>query len=199
MYFDFRTPPWMYSSESAAGPDASKAPQSLPYPTGDVRAMRLLECLSFINPEGHNVPGQINVNTAPAEVLSMVPILNEHPAWDRAVLAYRWRTTFRDLRIPEYYRSGSFDFTDSVGADARYPGYGIRSLGELEIPLSALFGAATLNGAKPSGPMCSTFARCAATRLWSTRTWRRSSRTPLPRGVRQFPNLVSDRSQLRQR
>ncbi len=143
VYFDFRTPPWVYSSGRSAGPDAAPIPENPPYPPGDLRAMRLLECLSFVDSgKDSSVPGQVNVNTAPAEVLSMIPILNDRAGWVSAILAYRWRTTSDDPRIPFGYRSTYYDFRDSVGPSAKYPGYGIRSLGELEIPLSFPFATA---------------------------------------------------------
>ncbi|HEY4330764.1 MAG TPA: hypothetical protein VGN88_13570, partial [Phycisphaerae bacterium] len=139
VHFDFRTPPWMFGSAANMGPDEAEGAQvARPYPTGDVRAMKLLDCLTFLTGPAR-IPGQINVNTAPAEVLATIPIFDGRPWWVGGILAYRWRTTSMDPRIPTTYQSGLYDFSDSWGPAARYPGYGIRSMGELEIPLSFTF------------------------------------------------------------
>jgi hypothetical protein len=48
------------------------------------------------------------------------------------ILAYRWRTTTTDARIPTFYQPpGAYAMDFST-----FPGYGIRSLAELEVPIS---------------------------------------------------------------
>jgi hypothetical protein len=137
VHFDFRAPPWVFGSTENSGPGEPAGAAGHPYAGGDVRALKLLESITMLGPL--RVAGQINVNTAPGPVLSTIPILNENPNWVAAIMAYRWRTTSLDERIPPYYRSGLYDFTDCTGPNAKYPGYGIRSLGELEVPLSIPF------------------------------------------------------------
>ncbi len=156
IHFDFRSPGWIYNAAgnpvdpyvSPAAPPAS-APKD-----GDPRAMGLLDFLTFVDrvsdfslPPDTSVdrsgaaisklrmPGQINVNTAPAEVLATIPVLGANAKLVGAILAYRWRTTSNDPRIPGPYQSPTYDFSDKL-AGGKFPGYGIRSLGELNIPLS---------------------------------------------------------------
>jgi hypothetical protein len=52
------------------------------------------------------------------------------------IMAYRWRTNTADERIPSYYRTVGADLVD-FSVSANFPGYGIRSLAELQVPFSA--------------------------------------------------------------
>jgi hypothetical protein len=154
IHFDFRSGPSLYSNSDpiTGAPTDPVAPPADPK-NGDLRAVRLLECLAFtdrvstygidlgdnadINRRGLSklrIPGRLNVNTAPAEVLATIPALAATPKYVGAILAYRWRTqSDSDPRIPAAYRGGGYNFTDAT----KYPGYGIRSMGELEVALSA--------------------------------------------------------------
>lgn len=146
LHFDFRTPPWVYKTP-APGPDptraflpADRSPAS-PFKGGDYRANYVLENLSFTG--NGRVAGQININTAPFEVLCAIGPLDimtnaQRAQWACAILAYRHRSISdgSDPRIPNSAAapiSGTvFDFRNQT----IYPGYGIRSLGELEVALS---------------------------------------------------------------
>ena len=87
------------------------------------------------------IPGKINVNTASPEVLASIPILNANPKLIGTILAYRWRTTTTNARIPIAYQlTPVIDFTNVI----QFPGYGIRSLAELQIPIMAYQTAAGL-------------------------------------------------------
>jgi hypothetical protein len=82
------------------------------------------------------IPGKINVNTASPEVLMSIPVLNSYPKLIGTILAYRWRARTDDVRLPALYQLTApavIDFT--TAASNNYPGYGIRSLGELQIPI----------------------------------------------------------------
>jgi hypothetical protein len=110
--------------------------------------MYMLDWLSFQGTR--KVAGQINVNTAPYEVLCSLGAFNYVKAspsvkdqFARAILAYRYRSKSQsvaknpnpDPRVPPAPQGGiEFDFTNT----AKYPGYGIRSMGELAIPLSSV-------------------------------------------------------------
>ncbi len=130
---------------------------------GDPRAVNLLESLAFTDrvsdnlitmgdegraspaggPNGSSlsklrIPGRINVNTAPAEVLATIPAFSNTnlfganaPGYIGVILAYRWRTTNNDPRIPSWASKIPADFTNAIA----YPGYGIHSMAELNIPL----------------------------------------------------------------
>ena len=157
--------------DSTAGPYKSDG-TGPPFP-GDLRAVHLLECLAFNDRVsdftidiGDNttpnlsgimnrgiskirIPGQINVNTATPEVLSSIPILNNSPKIVGGILAYRWRTTSMDPRIPFKYQTPGpgFDFSDST---AKFPGYGIHSLAELNVVLSSSQALALAAGTYPT-------------------------------------------------
>jgi hypothetical protein len=148
IHFDFRTPPWVYSTQTDIGETAAPPPTPK---TGDIRAMRLLDCLAFVdrvsdysidigdnNPIARGlsklrIPGQINVNTASAEVLATLAPLNNAANYKYIgeIMAYRWRTVHNDPRIPVPVQ-GTHDYNDATA----FPGYGIRSLGELNVPLT---------------------------------------------------------------
>jgi hypothetical protein len=90
--------------------------------------------------------GKINVNTASPEVLATIPVLRANPQLIGVIMAYRWRTNTADVRIPPAYQyTPAIDFSPVAanGAQvnnltgAEVPGYGIRSLHELLIPIWA--------------------------------------------------------------
>ncbi len=88
IHFDFKAPGWMYNSPNAPV-DVTAPPSGMK--TGDIRAVHLLECLAMVDRVsdptidlGDNntvargisklrIPGQININTAPGEVLAALP------------------------------------------------------------------------------------------------------------------------------
>jgi hypothetical protein len=87
------------------------------------------------------IPGKINVNTASAEVLSSLPTLynglQNQQQLIAAILAFRYRSVNdgNDPRIPAAFTANPptmqlYDFRAT-------PGYGVRSLAELEIPIIA--------------------------------------------------------------
>jgi hypothetical protein len=85
------------------------------------------------------IPGQINVNTAPPEVLATIPFLNANPQYISKILAYRWRTV-NDHNIDNRFTPGlrqadgipAFDYRPGVGPT----GYGISSMLELKTLLN---------------------------------------------------------------
>jgi hypothetical protein len=86
------------------------------------------------------IPGKINVNTASAEVLASIPVLRAYPQLIGFILAYRWRTNTADPRIPASCQTTgtwAFDFglVTETESELSFPGYGIRSLAELQIPM----------------------------------------------------------------
>jgi hypothetical protein len=155
VHFDFRTSPKNFV------PGAPPPPSD--YKDGDLRAARLLQCLTFTDrlsdftidlgdnytsktvstPFGAlnvpdrgasklRIPGQINVNTASAEVLASIPVLQQNPTLIGHILAYRWRITTNDPRIPAGCRPATMvDFSNQL----EFPGYGIHTLSELQIPI----------------------------------------------------------------
>ncbi len=158
IHFDSRTSPWLYQVQGT--PDESLVPVlAPPNNLGDLRAARLSECLAFVDRVSDNtinlgdnnavgqglskirIPGQINVNTASAGVLASIPIFNNpsNAKYVSAILAHRWRvnsmTDPRITSLPAKYQAPSpgYDFSNA----ALFPGYGIRSLAELEVPLSS--------------------------------------------------------------
>jgi hypothetical protein len=162
IHFDFRTPGWAYNSSGwifnlATGltVDPYVAPATPPggMKDGDYRAMGLLDYITLTDRVsdytidlGDNqapnlrgisklrIPGRINVNTASPEVLSSIPYLSGKPQVVGAIIAYRLRIDGSTLPAPY---TVAIDFSDHLLPTSKYPGYGIHSLGELEIPLSA--------------------------------------------------------------
>ncbi len=146
VHFDFRGAPMLYS------PGAT-APTG--YVPGDVNAVKLLQYLTLTDRVsdytidlGDNataggiskirIPGRINVNTASPQVLGTLPVFSNttgsvpNAQLLGCILAYRWRTTTTDARIPINCQPVTpVDFTSQTN----YPGYGIRSMAELQIPI----------------------------------------------------------------
>jgi hypothetical protein len=154
VHFDFRAAPWIYQPHAvpagwpAGLPADCPAPPGAPVKGGDIRAVLLLDSIAFIDRVSDStipnrdstgalsklaIPGQINVNTASGQVLAGLPGLSTQPNLVKAILAYRWRSASdgSDSRIP--VTAPPYDFRDPV----KYPGYGIRSLAELQFALTA--------------------------------------------------------------
>jgi len=152
VHFDFLTNPFAFNN--TGGLTAPAALQAGQY-AGDIRAMKLLDCLAFVDRVsdysldfGYNgndpyglsklrIPGRININTASPNVLATLPPFNAgtNNSIIGDILAYRWRCRHDDQRIPAACQAGAHDFDDVT----KYPGYGIRSMGELMVPLSVAF------------------------------------------------------------
>jgi hypothetical protein len=161
LHFDFRTPAYVYEYRATEGafPPYTAPPYAAPtgtylpsdrvpggitptYKPGDFRANYLLENITFTT--SNAIAGQINVNTAPFEVLCTIAPFGvgsdaKKANWACAVLAYRYRSRSdgSDPRIPNSTAapiSGPvYDFSNDTN---NYPGYGIRSLGELNWALT---------------------------------------------------------------
>jgi hypothetical protein len=136
--FDFYADPSIYATSPPTDPTGKH----------DIRAIRLLDELAMIDrvsDYGNTVngvtgfdiqkirlPGQINVNTASGDVLRAIPNMTDQMVAN--ILAYRTRDF--PTGTPG---SATYNGVSSASYDpATYPGHGIRSLGELLVPLSTV-------------------------------------------------------------
>jgi hypothetical protein len=165
LHFDFYAAPYVYDTTPSSNPVTP--PSTIPA-SGDIRAIHLLEQISFIDrvtdrnyqiPGANNIdklrlPGQINVNTAYPDVLRAIPGIQTASDPDQAVaniLAYRDRFPIGSANSanPAAYprkaatpKIPATDFSTNYGG-ATSAARGIRSLSELLVPL-AVTGAADL-------------------------------------------------------
>jgi hypothetical protein len=137
--FDFYSDPSFFAT----------SPPSDPSGKYDIRAMRLLDQLAMIDRVSNysidigggatdinkiRIPGRINVNTASGDVLRAIPNMTDQMVAN--ILSYRSRPS---PAVPYNGVTGT-DYTNA----GTYPGVGIRTLGELTVPLATV-GAASID------------------------------------------------------
>jgi hypothetical protein len=169
IHFDFLAVPWNYSTN---GPPAYNTPTATPRKPGDLRAVRLLEHLSFIDRvtdgaidvggssiDKLRLPGQINVNTASGDVLRAIPNMTDQMVAN--IIGYRYRLKKADAQATykNFFFNNVFPNADFDQASG-YSGMGIRSLSELMVPINAAVTAPTSSLADRDAVWASIYNLC---------------------------------------
>ncbi|HVX86527.1 MAG TPA: hypothetical protein VH253_17225 [Phycisphaerae bacterium] len=153
LHFNFFAPPVFFNTTPTSDPYKTSAdvPSGYPKP-GDIRAVHLLDQISFIDRQSDGVsaqslgltntidklriPGRININTASGDVLRAVPAIQLTTTPNQTVanmLAYRDRLVNSDPRAKYPLSTGtaaSTDYSDHLTTTSKYPGVGFRSMAE---------------------------------------------------------------------
>jgi hypothetical protein len=154
LHFNFFAPPVFFSTTPTTDPykTAADVPSGNPKP-GDIRAVHLLDQISFIDRQSDGVsasslgltntidklrlPGRINMNTASGDVVRAIPAIQLTTTPNQTVaniLAYRDRLSNSNARAKYPQGTGTAattDYSDHLTATSKYPGLGFRSMAEL--------------------------------------------------------------------